>query len=84
MHKRTFGRPAFHHVELRIGNVDMSGSSEGVHFGNGNPLVGFYDGPDVVNSSTYKLEPAVSGQYLTLQTIQHDHLLIDEIQVFRF
>ena len=63
--------------------MDMSGSSR-VRFGNDNPLLGYYDGPDVVDSHTFELAEAVSGQYLTLQAIQNDHFMIDEIQVFRF
>ena len=41
--KHTFGRPSLHHVEVRIGKVDMSGSSKAVHVGLRNSLVGYYD-----------------------------------------
>ena len=43
MQKHTFGRPSLHHVEVRIGKVDMSGSSKAVHVGLRNSLVGYYD-----------------------------------------
>ena len=80
--KRTITTTAFQSVELRIGNVDKSALGK-VHFGNDNPLVGFYQGPEATLEHSFNLIAQASGRYLTLQTIISEHLMIDEVQVYK-
>ena len=64
-------------VELRIGNVDMSGSG----------LVRFTENEWIANSGpvsdvvelVFALQPPVEGRFLTLQTLADQYMSFDEV-----
>ena len=74
----------FKSMELRIGNTDISGSSQ-VRFGEENPLVGCQPLGGGITTSwvhTFNLAEAVAGRYLTLQPVSGTYLMVDEISVY--
>ena len=81
--KRLSSEHYFHDVELRIGNVDNSSQGKS-HFDDKNPLLGFYEGPDGAATHAFRLAEPVSGQYLTLQGVEADHILMNEVEVYQY
>ena len=71
----------FESVELRIGNVDNTGSPL-VQFSE-NPLAGTYGASSSVIEVIFDVNPPVTGRYLTLQTIADQYLSIDEVYAKR-
>ena len=78
--KRNGYATRFKTVELRIGNIDYAGS-EYVHL-DGNPLVGYFEGPDSNITTNYALDPLASGRYVSIQAIQSTQFDIDEILIY--
>ena len=72
----------FKTVELRIGNTDHAGS--GYVPLDGNPLVGYFQGPDSNLTTSYYLDPPVAGRFVSIQAIQTTQFDIDEIFVYSF
>lgn len=70
----------FKTVELRIGNVDHAGSGY-VHL-DGNPLVGYFQGPDSNLTTSYPVDPPSAGRYISIQAIEITQFDIDEILVY--
>ena len=70
----------FDTVELRIGNVDMTGSRP-VQFTE-NPLAGTYGSSNAVEV-IFDVNPPMNGRYLTLQTLVVQWFSIDEIYAKR-
>ena len=77
--KRNGYTSRFKTVEVRIGNIDYAGSGY-IHL-DGNPLVGYFEGPNSNITSNFIVDPAASGRYVTIQAIQSTYLDIDEILV---
>ena len=71
----------FASVELRIGNVDKTGSAA-VQFTE-NPLAGTYGASSTEVEFIYEVNPPMNGQYLTLQTVVDQFLSIDEVYAKR-
>ena len=78
--KRNAYASRFKTVELRIGNIDYAGSGY-IHL-DGNPLVGYFEGPDSNTTTNYILDPLAFGRYVSIQAIQSTQLDIDEILVY--
>ena len=67
----------FESVELRIGNIDKTGSLP-VQFTE-NPLAGTFGARSSAVEVIFDINPPMSGRYLTLQTTADQFLSIDEI-----
>ena len=65
-------------LELRIGNVDKSSSSQ-VHFSNDNPLVATMGANNDNMEEVFVIVPPASGRYLTVQSVGPEFLCIDEV-----
>ena len=71
----------FESVELRIGNVDKTGSAP-VQFTE-NALAGYSGPSSSAVEVIFDVNPPISGRYLTLQTIANQSLSIDEVYAKR-
>ena len=80
--KRTTQPLRFTQVELRIGNVDHDGF--GAVLLDGNPVAGFFAGPDSDMTAVIPVVPPASGRFVTLQAVSatDNYLSIDEVNVF--
>ena len=71
----------FESVELRIGNVDKTGSAP-VQFTE-NPLAGYSGPSSSVVEVIFDVNPPMSGRYITLQTTADQYFAIDEVYAIK-
>ena len=81
--KRTGFFERVFNVELRIGGVAYN-SGTGYVLLDGNPLVGYYEGPDSNAAVIFQLASSVSGRYVSIQTSELTYFDVDEIYVYVF
>ena len=76
-------RPGFFSdIEVRLGDSPWAGKGPITATNGGNPLVASFAGTSKMVRHGFPLEPPGSGRYMTVQSLSHSWLLLDELEVY--